>query len=63
MKCVKTKSGEITRVDDIVADKMVRSGEATFIPRSEWKKNNPEHKERSKQEAARKAKLEAQKAK
>lgn len=63
MKCVKTKSGEIARIDDQVADKMVRSGEATFIPKSEWKKNNPEHKERSKQEAARKAKAEAEKVK
>lgn len=63
MKCVRTKSGEVTRVDNDVAETMVRSGEATFVPRSEWKKDNPEHDKRAEQEAARKARVEAEKAK
>lgn len=38
MKCVKTKGGEVKRIADKEAQDLVRSGEASFVPRHEWKK-------------------------
>ena len=38
MKCIKTAKGKVTRVEDGVAHEMVRSGEAKFVAKSEWKK-------------------------
>ena len=38
MKCVKTKAGEVQRVENDAAESLVRGGGATFVPKSEWKK-------------------------
>jgi hypothetical protein len=63
MKCIKTKDGEIKRVQDKEAEVLCRSGEATFIPKSLWKKDNPEHEARAKAEKARKERQAAEAAK
>jgi hypothetical protein len=38
MKCVKRTNGEILRIPDWLADKMVVSGDAVYIPKDTWKK-------------------------
>lgn len=63
MKCVKTKGGEVKRIADDEAQELVRSGDATFVPKGEWKKDNPEHEKRAQQEAVRKDRVAAEKAK
>jgi hypothetical protein len=37
MKCVKTKSGEVKRVTDEQAHKMVSNDDAVYTVKSEWK--------------------------
>jgi len=38
MKCIKLSSGKIERVPDERADALVSHGNASFIPKSIWKK-------------------------
>ena len=38
MKCIKTKSGDIKRLDDKSAEQLVRSEGASYVPKHEWKK-------------------------
>ena len=54
VKCIKTSKGDIKRLPDVEAEALVRSGEAAFVPKSLWKKDNPEHDARAKAEKARK---------
>lgn len=37
MKCIETKNGKITKVDDQQAQAMVSAGDAKFVPKSKWK--------------------------
>ena len=62
MKCVKTKDGEIKRLPDEEAEALYRSGEATFVPKSAWKKVDPTYPARAKAENARRERQEAEKA-
>ena len=38
MKCVKRKSGVVSRVKDAIAHELVRKGDATYIPKQEYLK-------------------------
>jgi hypothetical protein len=42
MKTLRTKDGSIVRVSNSKAAKEVDSGEATYCPKSEWKKLRPD---------------------
>ncbi len=37
MKCIKYTDGKVTRVNDSLAETMVNSGRAIYIPKSIWK--------------------------
>jgi len=38
MKCVKNTDGKIKRVTDAEASTLVKSGQATYVPKEQWKK-------------------------
>jgi len=38
MKCVKNTDGKIKRVNDAEAAALVKSGQATYVAKKEWKK-------------------------
>ena len=42
MKCVKTEKGSVERLPNEVAEQLVKSGDATYVAKSEWKAGNPE---------------------
>ena len=37
MKCIKRKSGAVSRVKDAIAHELVRKGNATYIPKHEYR--------------------------
>ena len=38
MKCIQYTDGSIKRVSDSIAEQTVKSGEAKFVSKSEWRK-------------------------
>ena len=40
MKCVKSSEGVVVKLNDVQADIRVNTGFWSYVPKSEWKKNN-----------------------
>lgn len=46
MKCIKETNGIIRRVSNVDAERMVRDSKASFTTKTEWRKGDPDYKNR-----------------